>query len=480
MAIPEEFMKIAAMFQRSLKREDFEEIDVIPLAKLKLAKAWLLNANNFPYYSLLESKIKEKESVSNEEMNIAGCGPLGNPGCNQKELIKKELSDKKVFLDIPYTSYEKREKILREVIKKADLIPIVAKDKLTSNVVLCKVCRIIQSCKYGLADISFNRHSVTYELGLMHGFGKKICILLQENSERFSDINGLEHHSYNGEREFKIKVAKWLKENVTESNMQVLDDFIKEQETLLKNDGEVFFSNSIQINDFKKQVEESKKYSANRFNTLEVQYDKYFYMGATPIPLKDEVIDTGEEKIKNILNSPKYKGNSGWNMNYQADIKPNFEGLEKSTFERSLKFFRNGYLEFHVSVNEAFALDPQKSLLVLNPYAIIEFPVSFIKLLKEIIQKNNLPGAYFIRMSYMNCGNRELPDTVNFVERVMHNKNSDGLNNWTCERPFEALNMSNDEETFYFMERLYNTFGYSADKIPFFDANKMFNIDIKK
>ncbi len=171
----------------------------------------------------------------------SSCGALGNAECNQTGLITKSYSDKNIFLDIPFTEYEDREAILRDVLKRAGLEAIVAKDRLTSNIILCKVCKHIQFCKYGIADISFGRHSVSYELGLMHGFDKKVCILLQEDSDKFSDILGLEHVDYKGKKELSIKLSKWLLENVIEANKEELRKYIKEQEQLLKEKGEVTF-----------------------------------------------------------------------------------------------------------------------------------------------------------------------------------------------------------------------------------------------
>ena len=74
------------------------------------------------------------------------CAPLGNNTCNQEDLIKGKFSEKNIFFDIPFTGYEKRENMLREVIEIAKLNAVIAKDELTSNVILCKVCRSIQCC----------------------------------------------------------------------------------------------------------------------------------------------------------------------------------------------------------------------------------------------------------------------------------------------------------------------------------------------
>lgn len=161
------------------------------------------------------------------------CGPLGNEACNQGDFIEKGYSEKNIFLDIPYEGYQDRQDILKEVISEAGLEAIIAKETLTSNAVLCKVCKLIQTCKYGISDISFNRPSVTYELGLMHGFGFKVCILLQETLGKFTDIEGLDHTSYANDLELRIKLANWLVHNVPEANTPKIKQYIANAENKL-------------------------------------------------------------------------------------------------------------------------------------------------------------------------------------------------------------------------------------------------------
>ncbi len=48
MATPEKYLKIMAKFQRALKKEDYSEIDAIPLEDLKKAKNHLYPDRNDP------------------------------------------------------------------------------------------------------------------------------------------------------------------------------------------------------------------------------------------------------------------------------------------------------------------------------------------------------------------------------------------------------------------------------------------------
>ncbi len=172
-------------------------------------------------------------------IGVMECGILAKPKCDMTDSTKKEYSEKKIFLDIPYSNYDDCEGALTEITGIAGLKHIVAKDKVTSKAMLCKICQLIKSCKYGIADISSGSNSVSYEYGIMHGFGMNVALLLREDNEKFSDIKGLEHLPYNGLRSLKIIVSKWILDNVEEADKEGLNNIIqKEEEELIKN-GEV-------------------------------------------------------------------------------------------------------------------------------------------------------------------------------------------------------------------------------------------------
>ncbi|MDD5129721.1 MAG: hypothetical protein PHS66_01520 [Candidatus Omnitrophica bacterium] len=184
------------------------------------------------------TKPKQK-SVDSEKVFINACGPLAKDACDLNNEITQEFNENNVFLDIPYQKYEDCESALKEILTKFGLIPIIAKDKLTSEAVLCKVCKLIKTCKYGIVDISSASNSVSYEYGLMHGLGIKVCLLLRPEVEKFTDIDGLEHLSYGGLRNFKLTVAKWLLDNVTEISKEKVRKFIKSEEEELSRKGDI-------------------------------------------------------------------------------------------------------------------------------------------------------------------------------------------------------------------------------------------------
>jgi hypothetical protein len=140
--------------------------------------------------------------------------PLNGGLCNKTDEINREYSDDKIFLDIPYCSeYLTFEEELLKIIKKNGLIPIMAKDAVKSKALLCKICALIQECKYGLADVSYPTHNIPFELGFLLGLSRNCVILKKKDAPIPSDISGLEYVEYQNTAELRTKLSKWIKDN---------------------------------------------------------------------------------------------------------------------------------------------------------------------------------------------------------------------------------------------------------------------------
>jgi len=162
--------------------------------------------------------------------NRKACGLLNETECRHRQWIESEFKATNIFLNIPYAeTYSEQEQILREVSTVAGLRIVIAKDEISSADKLCKICRHLQICQYGIADLSLFRQSVSYELGLLHAFGISTCILLNDGVQKFGDIDGLEHQSYSGPSSLRLALAKWLLSNVKNSNEESLQNLIKDE-----------------------------------------------------------------------------------------------------------------------------------------------------------------------------------------------------------------------------------------------------------
>jgi len=103
----------------------------------------------------------------------------------------------------------------------------LAKDKIKTQTLLCKVCKTIRVCPYATIDYGDANLNVVYELGLLHSLGKVVAILKPTTIP--SDLQGLEYLDHNGSTEsLKLELGKWLRDNVSSINGEQLEEYLKE------------------------------------------------------------------------------------------------------------------------------------------------------------------------------------------------------------------------------------------------------------
>jgi len=161
-----------------------------------------------------------------------GC-PLRHKMCGELDEIIEESSKRNVFVAMPYVGYS-HENVIRELLTEAGLIPKLAKQKIQTKMVLCKICRDIRKCGYGIVDISKNNVNVAYELGLMQSLGKNCAILLEAGTEAQSDLKGLENVLYDSSSKLKSELGRWMRDNITETDTKSLDEYLESTRTQRK------------------------------------------------------------------------------------------------------------------------------------------------------------------------------------------------------------------------------------------------------
>jgi len=112
------------------------------------------------------------------------------------------------------------------LLQAAGLNPILAKDRISSKVLLCIVCKAFRKCAYGVVDISKNNLNVVYELGLMQSLGKECAILLISRAQRQTDLQGIENVLYRNSKTLKVELARWIKGNISSFDEESLDSYI--------------------------------------------------------------------------------------------------------------------------------------------------------------------------------------------------------------------------------------------------------------
>jgi hypothetical protein len=156
------------------------------------------------YYGLSESELVSAQKVlwdiSKDFISIRGSRgcPIGHKACKEFHEIRREYSDKKIFLAISFgQEFQDMIDHLKTKFGNLGFDLKVVNESIANKNILCKICRTIQTCKYGIAEFSGFRHNVSYELGLMQAFGlETIGIIKQDKLDDFeknmSDMKGVE------------------------------------------------------------------------------------------------------------------------------------------------------------------------------------------------------------------------------------------------------------------------------------------------
>lgn len=95
----------------------------------------------------------------------------------------------------PEESRKRRNKAISEALADEYKVRSALEEK-GINAFTCKICEMIQTCAYGMADISQNNANVFMELGMMLALGKPTVILAKKGQEKKlrlpSDLTGIE------------------------------------------------------------------------------------------------------------------------------------------------------------------------------------------------------------------------------------------------------------------------------------------------
>ena len=121
----------------------------------------------------------------------------------------QQVHNKTFFLaeaEKPEDDREQRTKAISEAIVNGYKVRSALEEK-GINTFTCKICEMIQSCAYGIADITQNNANVLAELGMMLALGKPTVIVLKRGQEQElklpSDLNAIELVPFTGKRELQ-------------------------------------------------------------------------------------------------------------------------------------------------------------------------------------------------------------------------------------------------------------------------------------
>ncbi|MEK6754522.1 MAG: hypothetical protein AABZ02_00055 [Bacteroidota bacterium] len=126
-----------------------------------------------------------------------GC-PLGHPVCQEYANIQLEFRERNIFFATSFRDeFLDVADHLRIKLREVGYTLKVVNEEISNKSILCKICKTIQTCKYGVAEFSGLRHNVSYEFGLMQAFGlESIAVMKRDRLGDFekevSDMKGIE------------------------------------------------------------------------------------------------------------------------------------------------------------------------------------------------------------------------------------------------------------------------------------------------
>jgi hypothetical protein len=158
----------------------------------------------------------KKEEAKDPSTILRVC-PLNLGTCSKKEEIVRLYSPRRIFVNIPYVpEYADYERVIRGTLEGYSLVPVLSKDHLEPTVLLCNICKLIQTCKYGITDISVPGSNVLYELGLMHAIGVHCTIVKDRRASLSADIQGLLFLEYTNPDSMAERLSRWIEDQVSE------------------------------------------------------------------------------------------------------------------------------------------------------------------------------------------------------------------------------------------------------------------------
>lgn len=212
-----------------------------------------------------------------------------------------------------------------------------------------------------------------------------------------------------------------------------------------------------------------------------IEDKRFFRITGTPMDFTNVKIDNQESDVIELLRKPPVTRKNGWTLEVPDDFKLTLEGIENMmNMWRHIILLRNGHFEFWAGIEESFCWMQNKQEIPrhprLYPYAVIEYPANFFRVLKKLTELKNIHSDYWITAGYFNCMGCYMrpghPKSIMFQDPTIYKPRY-----WTSGPHVEIKERAipNDFEpdniTYELVVELYSAFGIEKDDIPFFDEN---------
>ena len=208
-----------------------------------------------------------------------------------------------------------------------------------------------------------------------------------------------------------------------------------------------------------------------------IENRRFFRITATPSDLQQASANLMDPKLHELLEKPSGR-DAGWVVKPLPPLKRNALGYENDRMDfHHLKFIKNGHLEFWTAVDDHFCWRQDEKAMEehprLYPFPVVEYPVSFCRLYRDLVDFLNITSEIIIQMQYLNVKGAILlpyqPESIGFMHPLEPIKPLE-RNRLVFGRKRAAARFDPDPTALLVIEDLYFEFGYGREHIPFFDT----------
>lgn len=202
-----------------------------------------------------------------------------------------------------------------------------------------------------------------------------------------------------------------------------------------------------------------------------------FRVTATPLHLGTAFAELENEALVRLLKDPPRARRSGWTVKPLGSLRRNALGFENERPDyHHMIFIKNGHLEFWTEIDDSFCWQqPEQDMQKhprLYPYAVVEYPVSFARLYRGLVELIGLSGNVIFQMQFVNVKGAILlpyqPGSIGFdhPHEPVKPLARDSL---IFEKKMVGHDFDPDPVALSMIKDLYFEFGYERKHIPFFD-----------
>jgi hypothetical protein len=219
----------------------------------------------------------------------------------------------------------------------------------------------------------------------------------------------------------------------------------------------------------------------NKQFMAEIGQNPYFRISITPSNPDGEIIDIDSLEIIQLLQYPPGSRRNGWNMenSYDRIVKLGMSWIHGEKSSEYLELHTNGHMEFWTPLTRLFCWrQSEEEFRVrprLYPYAVVEYPTTFLRLYRAVIDKIIYKDDFIMSLQYHNLKGYILlpygPGSVGYMFPKSDLKPFDQENLDILNIPL-INNFIPDKESYKMLTIFYSKFGYDSEVVPFYNREK--------